>query len=191
MSHCRSCSPRREMEFLVQTSPFKPWLIPCGIFPTYWTEMMLLSGGQVGISRAKVMKLDVQRRDCLYFQSLQLSLKVKAGEGHQGSLPVLLLGWGITKDHIPSTGEMGRWKGQCPRNVSNCRVSICKCCSSYKNVTFSWWRGSEIWRFSLTLWIAEWFPELGWDRQLSKPLSYPILKAVGPGKCCLTQHGGL
>lgn len=94
------------MNSLVQNSPFKPWLIPCGIFPTYCMEMVLLSGGQEGISRAKVTKLDVQKRDCLHFQSLQLPLKVKAGEWHWGSLPALLLAWGNTKDQ--STGEKGR-----------------------------------------------------------------------------------
>lgn len=50
--------------------------------------------------------------------------------------------------------------------------------------------GSKFAGFS-SHWIAEWLPGLGWGRQLSIPLSYPILKAVGPGKCCLTQNGGL
>lgn len=122
LSHCRSCSLMRDTKFLVQSSPFKPWLIPCGIFPTYWTEMMLLSEGQVGISREKVIKLDVQRRECLYLQSFQLSLKVNAGEWRWGLGSFLPCCWGGKGQ----TGT-GPGKGHCPRNVSHCRVSMpCK-----------------------------------------------------------------
>lgn len=85
LSHRRSCSPMRDTEFLVQSSLFEPWLIPCGIFRTHCVEITLLSEGQAGISRAKVIKLAVQKRERLYFQALQLSFKVRAGERHRGS----------------------------------------------------------------------------------------------------------
>lgn len=140
----------RDMKFLVQSSPFKPWLILCGISPTYCTEMMLLSGGQVGISRAKVIKLDVQKRESLYFQSLHLSLQVEAGERHQG--------WGSTKDPQSRRDGERAMERVVPQKFVKLQglnalqtTPMSKCCSQYTGISFSWcksWRGQKCAGFS-------------------------------------------
>lgn len=89
-------------------------------------EITLLSEGQAGISRAKVIKLDVQKRERLYFQALQLSLKVRAGERHRGLGLCLPCCWASTQDCV-SVGE--RWgeahgKGSAP---TICHIAGSQC----------------------------------------------------------------
>lgn len=110
-----------------------------------------------------------------------------------GVLPALLLGWeGTDRDRARERALPQKCVTLQGLNALQ-NTSICKFCCWYTGVSLSWWkswRGSKFAGFS-SHWIAEWLPGLGWGRQLSIPLSYPILKAVGPGKCCLTQNGGL
>lgn len=183
LCHQRSCSLIREMKLSVQCSSFKPRLIPCGILPTCRIQMILISEGQARISRAKVIKLDVQKEELLDFHSWQISPGVKAGEQHPGQPPACLPAAGVEK-HQGARSCV--WEGRGPRdrpcssNLSNSRIPYCLANHSnlhVKLIVNTYWllvvrirgRGLVSCRVFIIIGITAWVPVLCWERQLSRP----------------------